>query len=288
MKYAWIKNHTNHWKVSRMIKVLKVSSAGYYDWLKRPMSARAKANEFLDQKIKEIFDFHRSRYGQARIWPELLAAGVHCSYNRFKRRYRLLGLKAKGRKKFKVTTDSGHNLGFAPNLLNRDFRTTNINQKWVGDITYIPTEQGWLYLAVLIDLHSRTVVGWAMSKRINQMLVCDALEMALRNRGYPTGVIIHSDRGSQYCSKRYQKLLTRAQLKCSMSRKGNCWDNAVAESFFGRLKVELIHDVIYLTRDSAKSAIFEYIETYYNRIRRHSALDYRTPYEVECEVQLAA
>jgi len=199
-----------------------------------------------------------------------------------------MGLRAKRSHPFKVTTDSNHNLYVAPNILNRDWGTTDINQKWVSDITYIRTLQGWLYLAVIIDLHSRKVIGYAMSKRINKALVCDALMMALWRRGFPKGVILHSDRGSQYCSKRYQKLIKTHELICSMSRKGNCWDNAIAESFFKTLKVELVYQTRYATRDEARESLFEYIETYYNRIRRHSALDYATPFEVECEVKIAA
>jgi len=245
-------------------------------------------NQFLDQKIREIHQFHCGRYGGLRIWRELQAIGVECSLNRVKRRLTALNIKAKTKRRFKATTDSAHQHPVAPNVLNRDFSATAPNQKWVGDITYIPTKEGWLYLAVVIDLYSRTVVGWAMSKRINKTLVCDALQMALWRRGFPTQVIMHTDRGSQYCSKQYQKLLAQHQLQCSMSRKGNCWDNAVAESFFRTLKTELVYHTTYQTREEAKNDIFNYIETYYNRVRRHSSLDYRTPHEVECEMQNAA
>ena len=195
-----------------------------------------------------------------------------------------MGLKDKNKLKFKVTTDSGHNLPFAKNILNRDFTTTSINQKWVGDITYIHTDDGWLYLAVVIDLYSRSVIGWSMDKRINKELVCNALTMALWRRGFPKDVIMHTDRGSQYCSHKYQSIIKSNGLICSMSRKGNCWDNSVAESFFKTIKSEFIYDMKFITRKEAKLAVFDYIEVYYNRERRHSAIDYSTPYEVECDL----
>ncbi len=271
-----------------MCRILQVSSSGYYEWVARTPSQRDLDNQFLDQKIIEIYQFHKGRYGGFRIWQELLIAGIHCSLNRVKRRLNALNLKAKTKRKFKATTDSAHKYPVAPNLLNRDFTTTAPNQTWVGDITYIPTAQGWLYLAVVIDLYSRTVIGWAMSKRINKALVCDALHMALWRRGFPKNVMMHTDRGSQYCSKRYQNMIKQFQLCCSMSRKGNCWDNAVAESFFRTLKTELVYHTTYATREEAKQDTFSYIETYYNRVRRHSSLDYKTPLEVELEVKNAA
>lgn len=182
---------------------------------------------------------------------------------------------------FDRTTDSNHNFAVAENILNRDFTTTSVNQKWVGDITYIHTEEGWLYLAVIIDLFSRSVIGWSMSSTIDKNLVCDALMMALWRRGFPKSVIVYSDRGSQYCSNKYQNIIKNYKLICSMSRRGNCWYNSIAESFFKTIKSELIYDFKFKTRKSAKNIIFEYIETYYNRKRRHSAIDYRIPNEVE-------
>lgn len=271
-----------------MCAVLGVSTSGYYDWTRSKTSVRDADNAFLDQKILEIFAMHKGLYGMKRIWEALLTAGIQCSFNRLKRRYKLLELKAKVARKFKATTDSGHNHPVAPNLLNRDFTATAPNQKWVSDITYIPTQQGWMYLAVVIDLYSRSVVGWAMSHRINQELVCNALTQALWRRGFPKDVIVHTDRGSQYCSKRYQRLLKANNLVCSMSRKGNCWDNAVAESFFKTIKSELVYQTRYQSRDHARQDIFEYIETYYNKVRIHSALDYKTPSEVECRYLVAA
>ena len=188
-----------------------------------------------------------------------------------------MGLKAKGKKKFKATTDSEHKLPIFENLLSRDFHAEAPNQKWTSDITYVWTDEGWLYLCVYIDLFSRSVIGWSMSKRINRHLVCDALTMALWRRGFPKGVIVHTDRGSQYASKQYRRLLKNHGLIGSMSRKGNCWDNSVAESFFKTLKYEHLYDYSFNTRDKAKQEIFEYIEVYYNKNRRHSYLGYLTP-----------
>lgn len=192
-----------------------------------------------------------------------------------------IGLQAIAKRKFKVTTDPAHGKCVFDNILNRDFKATAINQKWVGDITYLPTDEGWLYLAVVIDLYSRAVIGWSMSKRLKNTLVCDALLMALFKRRFPKNVIIHTDRGSQYCSKKYRSIIKNNKLIGSMSRKGNCWDNAIAESFFHTLKTELVHVNRYPTRADARKSIFLYIESYYNRNRMHSAIDYKTPNEVE-------
>ncbi len=198
---------------------------------------------------------------------------------------RKLGLQAKGKRKFKVTTDSNHNLPVAANLLNRDFSTTAANQKWVSDITYVWTDEGWLYLATVIDLYSRAVIGWSIQRTMTRQLVCDALMMALWRRGFPRGVLCHSDRGSQYCSEDYQEMLKTYGLICSMSRKGNCWDNACAESFFHSIKIELIYTERYATREIAKQSVFQYIEVYYNRTRRHSAIGSIAPmvFENRCE-----
>ena len=194
----------------------------------------------------------------------------------------------KARRKFKVTTDSNHNKPFAPNRLAQDFSATKVNQKWVTDITYIPTQEGWLYLCVYLDLYSRTTIGWSMSNRLKSTLVEDALMMSLFRRGFPRNVIVHSDRGIQYCADAYQKLIKQQHLICSMSAKGCCYDNASAESFFHTLKVELIHDECYKTREEAKTSIVEYIECYYNRKRRHSSIGYKTPIQFEQETSYAA
>jgi transposase InsO family protein len=194
---------------------------------------------------------------------------------------RALGLKAIQAKKFKVTTDSNHSKPVAPDLIEQDFHAEAPNEKWVSDISYVWTDEGWLYLAVVMDLYSRAIVGWSMRRRMTQQLVCDALAMALFRRHFPKGTIIHSDRGSQYCSKRYQRLIRNNGLRCSMGRRANCYDNAAMESFFHTLKVELVHRERYVTRRIAKHRIFEYIETYYNRQRKHSAIGHRIPMEFE-------
>jgi len=257
--------------------MLLINRSGYYAWCKRKTSKREIANIDLDKKVKVAFDEHRGRYGAPRITEDLKASGESCSQNRVAKRMKHLGLCAKGKKRFKATTDSNHKLPVAENILNRDFIATRPNQKWVGDISYIWTDEGYMYLAVIIDLYSRTIIGWSMAPNMSRQLVCSALIMALWRRGFPCGVICHSDRGSQYCSNDYQAILKKYGLICSMSRKGNCWDNAVAESFFHTLKTELVYLEKYATRKQAKESIFHYIEVYYNRIRRHSVLGFVAP-----------
>ncbi len=242
---------------------------------------RELSNQALDTTIKSIFAAHKMRYGSPRITKALNALDNRCSPNRVARRMKFMNLRAIAKKKFKVTTDSEHSKPIYKNVLNRDFSTTSVNQKWCGDITYIRTGEGWMYLAVIVDLHSRAIIGWSMDKTMKQELVCNALLMALYRRKFPTGVIVHSDRGSQYCSLRYRKIIENNGLVGSMSRRGNCWDNAISESFFHTLKVELVHQCKYETRELARQIIFQYIEEYYNRKRMHSAIDYRTPSEVE-------
>jgi transposase InsO family protein len=264
-----------------MCQVLVVARSGYYAWLTRLPSKRARANECLDHQIKLVFNQHQGRYGVLRIRDELHDQGVNASKNRVARRLQYLGLRARVKRKIKVTTDSAHSCAVAPNYLNRQFNAQSPNEKWVGDISYIWTAEGWLYLAVVIDLYSRLVVGWSMQSSLARQLVCDALLMALRYRQFPAGILCHSDRGSQYCSADYQRLLQQYGLICSMSRRGNCWDNSVAESFFHSLKVELVYHKRYLTRQAAKQSIFYYIETYYNRVRRHSTLGSMAPIAFE-------
>lgn len=260
-----------------MCHLFSIERSGYYAWIKREISDRSIANEKLDQKIISIFNNHSGRYGYPRITDELHDQGEKFGKNRVFRRMKKLGLRAKGKKKFKVTTDSNHNLPVASNLLNRDFSTTAANQKWVGDITYIWTDEGWLYLATVIDLYSRAVIGWSIQSTMTRKLVCDALMMALWRRNFPRDVLFHSDRGSQYCSEDFQEMLKKYGLICSMSRRGNCWDNACAESFFHSIKIELIYNERYATREIAKQSIFQYIEVYYNRVRRHSAIGSMAP-----------
>jgi len=281
VKYGFICNNDKRFAISLMCECLEVSRSGYYDWLGRPPSKREQKNKLLDAKIVNVYEDHKGRYGSPRITKELLADNVSCSENHVSKRMSAMGLKAKGKRKFKATTDSKHNLPVFDNVLNRDFYASVPNQKWVSDITYVRTEGGWLYLCVYVDLYSRAVIGWSMGKRINKQLVCDALMMALWRRGFPKNVIVHTDRGSQYASKKYRTLLNDYILIGSMSRKGDCWDNSVAESFFRTIKCEHIYDFIYKTRAQAKQSIFEYIEVYYNKKRRHSYLGYVTPEEFE-------
>ena len=281
MKYAFIKAHQDCFAVEVCCQLFGVNRSGYYAWLDRPLSKRALANQALDAKIHYLFNQHRERAGSPRMTQDLRAANEYCSETRVARRMQVLGLRALAKCKFKVTTDSSHTHSVYENVLDRQFDTTGVNQKWAGDITYISTAEGWLYLAVVLDLHSRAVIGWSMSKRIKAALVCDALLMALRNKGFPQGVIIHCDRGTQYCSKQYHIMIEQYQLIGSMSRKGTCWDNAISESFFHTLKVELIHQHYYKSRAAAQQSVFQYIEGYYNRKRRHSSIGYRYPIQVE-------
>lgn len=282
MKYAFIQEHCCEHPVALMCYLFGVSRSGYYAWLHYTPSNRVLENQKLDEEIASVFTDNKSRYGAPRITRELNKKGVDCNHKRVAKRMRIMNLKAVAKRKFKVTTDSEHTKPVFENILNRDFNTTDVNQKWAGDITYISTKEGWLYLAVIIDLHSRAIIGWAMDERMTKQLVCDALLMALFNRKFPKGVIVHTDRGSQYCSKKYRTILANNTLIGSMSRRGNCWDNAISESFFHTLKVELIHQNNYLHKEQARRSIFQYIEGYYNKKRMHSSIDYKTPYEVEC------
>lgn len=282
MKYVFIQEHCCQYSVVLMCHLFSISRSGYYAWLHCTPSKMELANQRLDEEITYVFTDNKSRYGSPRITRELNKNGILCNHKRVANRMRIMDLKAVAKRKFKVTTDSEHTKPVFENILNRDFKTTDVNQKWAGDITYVSTAQGWLYLAVIIDLHSRAVIGWSMSDRMTKQLVCNALLMALFNRKFPKGVIVHTDRGSQYCSKSYRSIMANNKLIGSMSRRGNCWDNAISESFFHTLKVELIHQNQYVTRDQAQRSIFQYIEGYYNKKRMHSSIDYKTPYEVEC------
>ena len=260
-----------------MCRILSVSSSGYYDWLNRQPSDRFKANEKLATKIKTIFDKQRSRAGAIRITKQLQAEGEFVGRHRVARIMRQYGWRARAAKKYKATTNSNHQLKVAPNLLEQNFEANKPNEKWVSDITYIPTDEGWLYLSVIMDLYSRKVIGWSLSERMTTTLVIDALQMALWRRKKPQGVIVHSDRGSQYCSYAYQALLADANLICSMSKRGDCYDNAAMESWNHSLKVEAIHGERFITRADAKNHVFDYIEVYYNRERLHSKLGYVSP-----------
>lgn len=272
-----IRRHKENHAIALMCRVLEVSRSGYYDWRNRPPSARAQANQRLTDDIRRIHQEHKGRVGAPRITRHLHEEGQRVGKNRVAHLMSSEGLRAKAARKYKATTNSNHTLPVAPNLLEQDFSATAPNQKWVSDITYIATDEGWLYLAVVVDLYSRRVVGWAMSERMMAKLVCDALQMALWCRKRPRGVIVHSDRGSQYCSGDYQRLLQDNGLVCSMSKKGDCYDNAAMESWNHSLKVEAIHGERFVTRQAAKDQVFEYIEVYYNRKRLHSRLGYLSP-----------
>jgi len=279
-----IKENINHFPVRMMCRLLAVSASGYYDWQDRPLSMRARENVVLSGKIKAIFKEEKARAGAKRIAERLCMENTLVGRHRVARIMRANGWRAKAAKKFKATTNSNHKLPVAPNLLQQNFTANRPNEKWVSDITYIWTEEGWLYLAVVMDLYSRMVVGWAISERMTSKLVIDALQMAIGRRKKPWGVIIHSDRGSQYCSYDYQKLLAENGFICSMSKRGDCYDNASMESWNHSFKVEAIHGEKFLTRAEAKNHVFEYIDVYYNRKRLHSGLCYKTPVYFEAQM----
>jgi putative transposase len=264
-----------------MCRSLEVSRSGYYAWFKRPPSYRQLETRRLDMEIKAVYQAHKSRPGSPKIALELQERGMKVSRNRVARRMRQMGLRACTRRKFRVTTNSRHKYPVADNLLQRDFSSDRPNRVWVSDITYVWTRQGWLYLAVFIDLFSRSVVGWSVSASLGHEMVVKALKRAVWRRHPPEGLIIHSDRGVQYACRGFTEALDHHGFVQSMSRKGDCWDNAVAESFFKTIKTELIYQNTYFTRDQAKKEIFEYIESYYNGIRRHSTLGYKTPTQYE-------
>lgn len=258
-----------------------VSISGYYAWKKRPESKRKQENKRIVAEIKVIHRQSRETYGSPRIHVDLREKGISCSEKRVARLMRNYQIAAKRKRKFVVTTDSKHDLPLADNKLNQEFQADRPDQKWVTDITYVWTKEGWLYLAVVLDLFSRKVVGWAMDQSMERGLVIRALQMALLARKPEKGLLHHSDRGSQYASNDYQRLLENHHINCSMSRKGNCYDNAVMESFFATLKQELVYHRQYQTRKEAKQDIFEYIQVWYNRKRRHSSLGYFSPEQFE-------
>jgi transposase InsO family protein len=270
-----------------MCDVFGVSRSGYYAWVRRPESQRKADDKALSELIKKIHGESKGEYGSPKVHEELRRRGTRCGRKRVARLMRKDGLRAKTVRKFKATTKSDHDLPVAENLLNRDFTPDAPNKAWVADITYIWTGEGWLYLAIVLDLYSRAVVGWSMSERMTRSLVMDAFMLAVKRRNPPPGLIHHSDRGSQYASGDFQKVLAQYGAICSMSRKGNCWDNAAAESFFALLKRALIFHNHYETRAEARQDIFDYIERFYNRKRIHSSLGYRTPFEVD-QLKLAA
>jgi putative transposase len=285
MRFAFIQTHARIWRITTMCRVLEVSRAGFYAWRARPLCERGKTDQLLTEQIQTIQDDVQRRYGSPRVRAELQALGFAAGKHKVARLMREAGLLAITPKRFRVTTNSAHQEPVAPNLVARQFdvATHAIDQTWAADITYIPTGEGWLYLAVLLDLASRRVVGWALSTRLQQDLTLRALRMALLHRG-ARGVVHHSDRGVQYASRAYQQLLASAGCKTSMSRVGDCWDNAVVESFFSTLTKELLGDRPFATREEARRALVEFIEIWYNRKRRHSALGYRSPVDYETQL----
>ena len=270
-----------HFPIDFMSRQLSVSRSGYYAWLGRAPSKRTVENAEIGRKVTDVYHQNKRRYGSPRIHLELRDAGLRTSRKRIAHIMQTQGLVAKGRKRACRTTDSNHPYSVAENVIARDFKTSSPNQTWVTDITYIWTAEGWLYLSAILDLYSRAVVGWAMGKNIDTELCLKALEMAIKARNPQHGLVHHSDRGSQYASHDYQEALKAQGMVCSMSRRGDCWDNAVAESFWGTLKTELSDEMNFSTRDQARGVIFEYIESYYNLRRRHSSIGYRSPRQHE-------
>jgi len=281
MRYQFIQDHQNEFPLERMCKVLSVSASGYYAWQTRPVSQQAQANEKLLPMIRAIHSRSRKTYGSPRVHAELIADGLKVGKNRVARLMRRENLRGQRKKKQPRTTNSQHSHPVAPNRLNREFQASRPNEKWLADITYIPTAEGWLYLAVVLDLFSRKIVGWAFAATLESNLVEQAFCMAVQNRTTITGLLHHSDRGSQYAGDPYQRLLSDQQIQVSMSRTGNCYDNAPMESFFSTLKCEHVHFQNYRTRQEAQTDIFAYILGFYNRQRRHSSLGYLSPEEFE-------
>ena len=285
MRFAFIRDHQGEFPVDLLCEVLGVSRSGYYAWRDRPPSPRAVRRELLAEQIRQVHEEARSVYGSPRVHRELEARGVACCENTVARLMREHGIRSKAVRRFVArTTDSRHDRPVAENVLAREFYPDRPDTAWAADITYVPTAQGWVYLAAVIDLCSRKVVGWATADHLRAELPLEALRMALAHRKPAGELLHHSDRGVQYASDAYQALLAAHGIEPSMSRKGNCWDNAVVESFFSTLKRELIHHESYADHDEARRSLFEYIEVSYNRKRRHSTLGYRSPAEFEARL----
>lgn len=294
MKHQFMPQHRSHFALSLMCRVLGASRSAYYAWLKCPVSARQHRDQQLTQQIQAIHEQSRRTYGSPRVYVELQAQGIICSRKRVARLMQVSGWAVRPRRRGVKTTQSGHGLPVAANQVQQQFAVGQLNQVWAGDITYIGTDEGWLYLAVVLDLGSRRVIGWHMAPNLEAPLVVKALAMAWQQRGLqrdltdPQRLLHHSDRGSQYASGSFQAALAQRGMGCSMSGKGNCWDNAVVESFFATLKTELGTEQHYATRAAATSALFDYIEVFYNRQRRHSTLDYLSPAAYEEQQLLKA
>jgi transposase InsO family protein len=281
MRYEFIEAHRPMWRLTSMLKALEVTKSGYFDWRHRGESPRSSRDRALTVRIAAIHATSRRTYGSPRIHRELKASGEAVGKKRVERLMREAGISPPPRRRFTVTTQSDHDLAIAPDHLRQDFTAAAPDRRWVTDITYIPTAEGWLYLAAIMDLYSRRIVGWSMKSDLGTRLVLQALEMAIKNRRPSPGLIHHSDRGCQYASHAYRRRLDEAHMQASMSRRACCYDNAAMESFFHTLKVELIHRHDFQSREQARTAVFEYIEAFYNRSRRHSAIDYLSPVEFE-------
>lgn len=288
MIYTFIDEHRAVYPVSRLCQVLGVSSSGYYAWRKRIPSQRAQSDQALTIRIRAIHHRSRQTYGSPRIHAELVAQGERVNHKRVERLMQQDGLQARHKRRYRVTTTQADaSLPIAPNRLGQTFQTTRLNQTWLSDITYVPTAEGWLFLAAVMDLHSRRIIGWNLSETLTTPLALAALQMALTHRQPPAQVLHHSDRGCQYASADYQAVLATRGLVASMSRSGNCYDNAPMESFFATLKAELVHRTTFTSRLQARREIIAYIEGFYNPTRRHSALGYRSPREFETILGLA-
>lgn len=269
------------YSLKEMSEILKISRSSYYAWLKRPKSKQWKENMYLVERIKTIFREKKQRYGSPRIREELKSEGFNCSKNRIASLMRKQGITARTKRRFKVTTNSNHKQPVAENLVQMQFNPERKNSLWTTDITYIWTQEGWLYLSVILDLWSRAVISWNVQQNMDENLVIKPLEIALRNRKPDSELILHSDRGSQYASQRLRNILKENNITQSMSSKGNCYDNAPTEAFFSTLKRELVYRERYKTREEAKQSLFEYIEIFYNRQRRHSTIGYLSPMQFE-------
>ena len=287
MRYRAIQEHDRRYPIRLMCRALAVSAAGYYAWRTRPESPRSGSARTMLSAIRVIHRESRETYGSPSIWDALVKQGHRVGKHRIARLMRAEGIRAKTVKQWRATTQSHHRFPVTTNTLNRQFAVAQPNRVWAGDLTYVWTTEGWLYLAVLLDLYSRRVIGWAMGARLTVELAEQALTMALANRKPLAGLLHHSDRGSQYAATSYQRLLGEHNITPSMSRTGNCWDNACVESFFGTLKRELVYHRHYATRGEAIQDIFEYIEVFYNRLRRHSTLGYHSPAEFEVRTTVA-
>lgn len=287
MRFAFVAKHRHIWPVSWLCGALDVSRSGFHAWLGRAPSKRSREDEEIGAKVRASFIASARTYGARRVWRDVLADGVDCGLHRIERLMQTQALRARPRRRG-LPKDEGQRLTVAAsNVLDRAFHADHPNQKWIADFTYVWTAEGWLYVAAVIDLFSRRVVGWSMKAEMTAQLVTDALVMAIWRRGKPDALLHHSDQGSQYTSEQFQKLMVDNGVQCSMSRSGNVWDNAAMESFFSSLKTERIGKKIYRTRDAARADVFDYIERFYNTVRRHSTIGYLSPVEFEKRAGLA-